>query len=68
MKVQPIEVTDYFEHYNLVPKKVKAIIMEYKDEDNSYENCEKLIKALNEVGWTCDYGLDASPYDLKPID
>ena len=28
---------------------------------------DKLVKDLNAVGYTCDYGLDASPYDLKQI-
>ena len=35
--------------------------------DNTYEDCRKLVDELESVGWTCDYYLDAEPYDLRPI-
>ena len=50
---------DLFETYETLPKEVQEII-----NDN---NCQDLIEALERVGYTCDYGLDASPYDLKKL-
>lgn len=59
---------DLFETPKKQPKDVKVIIKKYSLLDNSYENCRMLIEELNKKGYTCDYGLDAIPFDLKPIE
>jgi hypothetical protein len=46
---------------------VQEAINNFSEKDNDYENCAKLVEELEAVGYTCDYGLDASPYDLKQI-
>jgi len=61
------EEIDLFEHYETLPEEVKAILDKYSEMDTTYENCDKLIKELEIIGYTCDYGLDASPYDLKKL-
>ena len=58
---------DYFEHPNLLPVEVQEIITKYESETQCYITCNNLIKELESVGWTCDYGLSAEPYDLKPL-
>jgi len=58
---------DYFEHYELLPIEIKTIIDEFCNGENSYENCANLVTALELEGWTCDYGLDAEPYNLHKI-
>ncbi len=58
---------DLFETVELLPKEVQEVINNFSEKDNDYENCAKLVEELEEVGYTCDYGLDASPYDLKQI-
>tara|TARA_Y100001937_G_C7036470_1_gene292611 strand:+ start:263 stop:607 length:345 start_codon:yes stop_codon:yes gene_type:complete len=58
---------DYFEHPNLLPVEVQEIINKYESETQCYITCKNLITELESVGWTCDYGLSAEPYDLKPL-
>lgn len=56
---------DLFECYNTLPMSVQEVLHKHSEMDNDYQNCEDLIKELNEVGYTCDYGLDGIPYELK---
>lgn len=56
---------DLFEHQEELPQEVQKIIASFNRADNTYENCEILDKNLKRVGYTCDYGLDASPYNLR---
>ena len=60
---------DYFEQYHLLPQEVHKLIMDFdKKGEFTYETCRKLIKKLNKLGWTCDYDLSATPFDLKPLE
>lgn len=61
-------MTDLFETPELLPQEVQDILSKYAELDETYENCEKLISELNEVGYTCDYGLDAVPYELEKLE
>ena len=58
---------DLFECYEILPLEVRQILTKHENEDGTYENCEELIKDLNKVGFTCDYGLDGVPFDLKEL-
>jgi hypothetical protein len=35
--------------------------------DETYENCYNMVTELESVGYTCDYYLDAVPFDLRKI-
>jgi len=59
--------TDLFDHYDSLPAHVRKVVDRYCNGDNSYELCKKLITALNKIGYTCDYGLDGQPYNLKKL-
>lgn len=59
-------MTDLFECPELLPQEVQDII-EQHGEACDYEECDLLIQKLNEVGYTCEYGLDASPYNLTKL-
>jgi len=59
---------DYFQHLPDVPKKIKDIVDNHPENDDSYENQKSLIDSLEENGWTCSFGLDGSRYDLQPLD
>ena len=61
-------MTDLFEQYETLPQEVKDIIDAFNEKENSYELCEDLINALEEVGYTCEYGLDAIPFNLECIE
>jgi len=58
---------DLFETVELLPMEVQEVINNFSEKDTTYENCAKLVEELEAVGYTCDYGLDASPYDLKQL-
>lgn len=54
---------DLFEHYNELPKNVQEII-EQAGEITEYKHCEDLLNKLKPLGYTFEYGLDASPFNL----
>lgn len=58
---------DLFETPEVLPSEVLAILQKYQAEDNTYEMCENLMADLETVGYTCEYSLDAVPYDLRKI-
>jgi len=58
---------DFFETPELIPNEVQAILDKYSEMDNTYTNCDNLIDELAEIGWICEYGLSAEPYDLRPM-
>jgi hypothetical protein len=59
---------DLFNTPELLPQEVRNIIEKYEEMDTCYEMCQNLIKELEPHGYTCDYGLDGIPYELKKID
>jgi hypothetical protein len=61
------EVKDLFDTPELIPDDVKAILKEYEDGDFTYSDCEELELILNSVGYTIDWGLEAEPYNLRPL-
>jgi len=58
---------DLFEHYETLPANVQRILEKYSKDNNSYPNCANLVIELETVGYTCDYGLDAEPYELRKL-
>lgn len=59
---------DLFEYPELLPANVTEIIERFANEGQfSYERCDQLIDELNAVGYTCEYGLDAMPYNLQRL-
>lgn len=57
---------DLLANYETLPTEVKDIINSFND-DFTYDNCERLLAELKPLGYTFDYGLDATPYDLRKI-
>ncbi len=53
--------------YDNFPKEVKAIVDTYDDNENLYEECHRIQKELEHIGWTCDYGLDGEVYYVRAI-
>jgi hypothetical protein len=52
--------------YDNFPQEVKAIVDTYDDNENLYEECHRIQKELEHIGWTCDYGLDGEVYYVRP--
>lgn len=59
------EAINLFEHYELLPQNVQDLLIEFGELEDTYEDCDKLIARLEEVGYTCSYYLSAEPYDLR---
>ena len=60
---------DYFEQYELLQKDYPEIyntVIEH-GELTEYNDTERLLNKLNSKGWTFDYGLDNSPFNLRPF-
>lgn len=59
---------DLFKHPDLLPKDVIDLLIEFgRTDECNYKDCDKLVADLNKLGYTCEYGLDASPYNLTKI-
>lgn len=61
-----VEEIDLFEHHERLPKKVQKILIKF-GEVATYIECDKLLEALRPHGYTFDYYLDATPYNLRVI-
>ena len=59
---------DLFETPEVLPDEVLVIIGKFEKSENDYKDCQKLVKRLNAVGYTCEFGLDAIPFNLQKID
>ena len=61
------EEIDLFEDFDNLPSDVQAVIMKFDASEQDYNTCQELVEALEEVGYTCEYGLTAVPYNLRKI-
>lgn len=59
------ENIDFFDNYETLPKEVQNVLDKY--EGGTYESCESMLKELNPLGYTFEYYLDATPYNLTKI-
>lgn len=59
---------DLFENIESLPAEVQQVLSKYSLEDETYENMESMIAELEPLGYTFEYGLDATPYGLKKIE
>ncbi len=60
-------IRDLFEHLDELPTEIIDILEKYSEWDETYEVCENLKRELNNVGYTCEYYLDAIPYNLVKL-
>lgn len=59
---------DLFEHIDTLPLEVQEILEKaQKTWNDDYEDCRKLVAELEAVGYTCEYYLDAVPFNLRKI-
>lgn len=58
---------ELFEIYDELPFEVQVILDKFSECDNNYETCGDLVDELESVGWTCEFGLGAEPYDLRRL-
>lgn len=60
---------DLFGCLDTLPEEVQEVVNLYYPlyPPFDYESCEILVNKLNEVGYTCDYGLDGVPFNLTKL-
>jgi len=63
---------DLFEQYEKQPKELAEIVERYEerylDGDMDYQDTNRFLKEVNEIGYTFDYGLDNEPFGLKKME
>lgn len=66
MDVLKQDEIDLFEYPELLPVEMQELLTEF-GECFTYQRCEELLEKCKVFGYEFEYGLDAEPYDLKPI-
>jgi hypothetical protein len=57
---------DLFDDYENLPKNLLDILNKYQEnEDLNYFTIEKMLKEVNNIGYTFEYYLDCIPYNLQ---
>lgn len=59
-------MNDLFETPELIPDEIINILNQLND-NNTYIVCEQVLKQIEPLGFTFEYGLDAEPYNLRRI-
>lgn len=58
---------DLFEHPDLIPDEIQAVLHTFDENADEYKELARLAKECEALGYTFDYYLDATPYDLRKI-
>lgn len=58
---------DNFANYKNLPLEVQAVLDKHSGDDETYATCQELQDELEQIGWKCEWGLDAVPYFLRKI-
>lgn len=58
---------DLFESYEDLPAEVNMVLDRYSLDELDYKQCESLLAEMESLGYTFEFGLDASPYGLKEM-
>ena len=61
------EEIDLFDFPDDIPPEVMGVLDLFSSRIDSYDDCRELVKSLELVGYTCTFGLDATPYGLKKM-
>tara|TARA_R110000751_G_scaffold172659_1_gene279023 strand:- start:2151 stop:2354 length:204 start_codon:yes stop_codon:yes gene_type:complete len=64
MLLLKVKTMDLFENYEKQPKELQAITSKMKEGMNYFE-LEKVLKECEAIGYTFEYDLSATPYNLK---
>jgi len=61
------EGVDLFEDYDDIPVNVQKILQKYDFEEGDYRTLKKAKEDVEKVGYTFEYSLDGTAYDLRKI-
>jgi hypothetical protein len=60
---------DLFNNVKSLPQDVQNVLEKYNEDwEYTYENCANMQDELEELGYTFDYYLDATPYNLRKME
>jgi len=49
------------------PKKVQSILNSFNDENDTYQECKRIVNELNAINWNAEYYLDGELFNIKKI-
>lgn len=55
------------QEYNNLPQDIKDVVDSWDDNKDIYAECRRIRSELEQMGWTCDYGLDGEVYDVRKV-
>ena len=55
---------DLIDDIESLPVEVQNVLEEFSHKDQTYTNCQQLIEALEPLGYTCEYDLSGTPFNL----
>jgi hypothetical protein len=58
---------DYLSEYHLLPKNVYDLLMSIEQDEFTWDESKEILKKLEPMGWTFEYGMDGGWYSLRPI-
>jgi division protein CdvB (Snf7/Vps24/ESCRT-III family) len=58
---------DLFETPELIPETISKVLESIDEDKDIYAELARVLKEIEELGYTFDYYLDAVPYGLRPI-
>lgn len=64
---------DLFENLDQLPAEARAVCEHYISRfdtctEDAYMLCAEFLAAIEAIGFTFEYGLDGTPFDLQPIE
>jgi hypothetical protein len=51
--------------FDNLPSKVQEILNTFDEDKDSYIECKRIQEELEKIGWTCDYYLDGTIFDVQ---
>ena len=58
---------DLFETPELIPENVQATLETFDENADDYHELDRMLEAIEPLGYTFDYYLNAEAYGLRPI-
>jgi len=60
-------VNDLFNFPEQQPEEVKTILASFDEDNDAYNECERIVKELNAIGWNADYYLQGELFNLQKL-
>lgn len=61
------EQKDLFKYYEEQPEELQRVLKPYEEHNPTTDSLKEILKEVEAIGYTFDYGLDANPYNLRKM-